>query len=135
MSKTSKELTHKNLNQKEYFNLIKNILLVAVLVVMFCTPYLRGLYFESEQLITEIVILSIFVLFWVYKWLIQDKTFLKTPIEFASLMLVAVYLLSSFTAVSQRLAVAEFLKYAMYFAVFFMISDLTKDEKEKKYVL
>ena len=135
MSKASKEITHKNIKFKEDYNIFKWILLIGLLFVMFYTPYLRGLYFESEQLVTEIILLSIFILFWIYKWLKKDRTFIKTPIEFAALGLVLVYLLSSFTAVSQRLAVAEFLKYVMYFIVFYILSDLIKGEKEKKYLL
>lgn len=116
-------------------NIFRMVLLIGILFLMFCVPYLRGLFFEAEQIVTQIVLLSIFILFWVYKWIKRDRSFIKTPIEYAAIALVLVYLMTCFTAVSQRLAVSEFLKYVMYFVVFFMISDLIKNDKEKKYVL
>jgi len=139
MSKPSKTMvsksSKKNIGDMRYLDIFKKLLLAALLFVMFYTPYLRGLYFESEQIVTEIVVLSIFILFWIYKWLKKDRTFLKTPVEYAAIGLVIAYFLTVFTAVSQRLAVREFLKYAMYFMVFLMLSDLITSEKEKRYLL
>ncbi|NLD48655.1 MAG: hypothetical protein GX660_15945, partial [Clostridiaceae bacterium] len=138
MSKAPKVVAAKKSNKNSgdtgYLKTFRILLLFGLLFVMFYTPFLRGLYFESEQLFTEIVLLSIFILFWVHKWLNKDKAFIRTPIEYASLGLVLVYLLTTFTAVNQRLAATEFLKYAMYFIVFIMLSDLVKSEKEKTYV-
>lgn len=138
MTKSKKKLLQSS-SQNEYinkhFSIFKTALLIGLLIVVFCTPYLRGLFFEAELLITEIVLLLIFILFWVYKWMINDKTFVKTPIEFAALGLLLVYILTTFTAVSQRLAISEFLKYVMFYIVFLMLSNLITSEKEKKYVL
>lgn len=106
-------------------------LLIAVLVVVFYPPFLRGLYFEDEQLPTEIFVFAVFIVFWVYKLLKRDKRFLETPIDYASLGFVIVYLLSIFVSVSTRLAIAEWLKYCMYFAVFFMLSELVDTYKSK----
>ena len=118
-----------------YLNKLKMVLLIGVLFVIFYAPYLRGLYFEPEQFLTQILLFSEFVLFWIYKLLTKDKLFLKTPIEYAAFGLTIIYLLSSFTAVSKRMAVSEFLKYAMYFAVFIMLSDLIRNDKERKIAL
>ncbi len=133
MSKVSKKLSNE-VNVK-YLDLFKMILLIGTLFIMFYVPYLRGLYFEPEQLITQIILLSIFILYSVYKLIKKENTLIKTPIEYAALGLVIVYLVTSFTAVSQRLAVSEFLKYVMYFIAFIMISDFVKSEKEKKFLL
>lgn len=124
-------ITEKVENQK----LFKLLLLIGILFVMFYTPYLRGLYFETEQFVTQIILFSLFAVYWIYKWIRKDNSFLRTPIEYTAFGMAIIYFLSSFTAVSQRLAVSEFLKYAMYFAVFYMLSDLIKTEKEKSIVL
>lgn len=128
---------NKNANMRNYEPLknFKMIILIVLLSVVFCVPYLRGLYFEPEQFLTQIITFSLFTVFWIYKWIKNDKSFLRSPIEYAGFGMTIIYLLSSFTAVSQRLAVSEFLKYAMYFVVFFMLSDLVKSEKEKSIVL
>lgn len=110
---------------------LRIVLLIAVLVVVFYPPFLRGLYFEDEQLPTEIFVFAVFIIFWVYKLLKRDKRFLETPIDYASLGFVIVYLASIFVSVSLRLAIAEWLKYCMYFAVFFMLSELVDTYKSK----
>jgi len=125
----------KNSETDKVLNIFRLALLIGVLIVSFCVPYLRGLFFESEQIVIQIILISVFILFWVYKWINKDKNFIRTPVEYAALALVLVYFLTCFTAVGRRLAVVEFLKYFMYFIVFFMISNLIKDDKEKKYVL
>lgn len=139
MSKVTKNGKSKSANgsleKQSYFDIFKFILLISTLLVVFITPYIRGLYFEPEQFVTQIILFSIFIVFWVYKWLRKDRIFLKTPIEYAGFALMLVYFLSSFTAVNQRLAVSEFLKYAMYFVVFLMLTDLIQSDREKSIVL
>jgi len=138
MNKAKSRVSNKgseNFGSVKHLNIFRIVLLIGILFVMFYVPYLRGLFFEAEQTVTQIVLLSIFILFWIYKWIKRDGSFIKTPIEYAALALVLVYFITCFTAVSQRLAVSEFLKYVMYFVVFFMISDLIKNGREKKYVL
>lgn len=114
---------------------LKVFLLIAVLIIVFYPPYLRGLYFEEEQTIAEIITLICFAVFWIYKLLKKDRVFLKTPIDYASFALMLVYLISVFVSVSLRLAIAEWIKYCMYFAVFFMISELANAFKSKMIVL
>ncbi|MEN2776294.1 O-antigen ligase family protein [Acetivibrio clariflavus] len=139
MSKTSKPMksvtSKSNMGDKKYLDIFKKLLFIGLLFVIFYTPYLRGLYFESEQVVTEIIVFSIFILFWIYKWLKRDRSFIKTPVEYAAIGLVLAYFLTIFTAVNPRLAVTEFLKYAMYFMVFLMISDFIKNEREREYLL
>ena len=119
----------------ENHKLFKLLILIGTLFVMFYSPYLRGLYFEPEQFVTQIILFSLFAIYWIYKWINKDNGFLKTPIEYTAFGMVFIYFISSFTAVSQRLAVSEFLKYAMFFVVFYMLSDMIKSEKEKSTVL
>lgn len=135
MSKATKKNASKNVLTQEQLNIFKLLLLIVTLFVSFYSPYVRGLFFEPEQFVAQIILLSIFIMYWIYKWLKNDRSFVKTPIDYAALGLVFAYFISSFTAVSQRLAVSEFLKYAMYFVVFLILSDIVNSEKEKKIVL
>ncbi len=114
------------------------VLIILICVFMFYPPFLRGLYFEEDQLPAEIFVFLIFMVFCVYKFLKKDRRFLRTPLDYAALGLVFVYFISIVlyiagirVAVAPRLAVLEWLKYCMYFSVFFMLSELITTMKTK----
>lgn len=119
---------NKDLNQYLYKNKFLSCtriaILISVLSIVFYTPYLRGLFFEPEQLKTEIFVFIIFIVFWISKLLKRDKHFLETPIDYAAFGFVIVYFISIFVAVDKHAAISEWLKYCMYFAIFSMISEL-----------
>jgi tetratricopeptide (TPR) repeat protein len=117
------------------FKGLRIFLLAAVSLVIFYPPYLQGLFFEKDVLPTAIYVFALFILFCVYKWIKKDYTFFKTPIDYAALGFVIVYAISLFTAVHTRSAIIELMKYCMYFAVFYMISDLADSMKTRKLFL
>src|SRR5690606_38999790 len=55
----------------------------------------------------------------------------KTPIDYIALAFVIVYFFSIFVAVHTRSAIIELLKYSMYFAVFYMITEIAENKKTK----
>ena len=110
---------------------MRAFLIAAMAVIIFYPPYLQGLFFEKHILPTGIFVFAVFIIFLVYKWLKKDFDFLKTPIEYIALAFVAVYFISIFNAVHTRSAIIEWLKYCMYFAVFYMITELANDLKTK----
>jgi len=105
---------------------MKTLLVAALAVIIFYPPYLQGLFFEKHVLPTGIFVFTVFIVFLVYKWLKRDFAFLKTPIEYIALAFVAVYFISIFNAVHTRSAIIEWLKYCMYFAMFYMITELAR---------
>lgn len=107
------------------------VLLALLGIVVFYPPFLRGLYFEEEQLPTEIFVFIIYLAFLAYKYIKQDKKFIKTPMEYVSLGFVLVYLVSIFASVGTREAIGEWLKYCMFFVVFIMLSELLNTYKSK----
>jgi hypothetical protein len=111
------------------------LILTSLSVIIFYPPYLQGLFFEKHQLPTEIFVFVLFIVFCIYKWLKRDFILLKTPIEYISIVFIAVYLVSIINAVHTRSAIAELLKYCMYFAVFYMVTDMTETVKIKLIVL
>ena len=115
-------------------NIVKRLrlfLLAALTVITFYPPYLQGLFFEKNVLPAQMIVFSVFIVFLVYKWLKNDYAFLKTPIDYVALGFVVVYFISIFVAVHTRSAIIEWLKYCMYFAVFYMITDLADNLKTK----
>ncbi|HEY9063019.1 MAG TPA: O-antigen ligase family protein [Pseudobacteroides sp.] len=126
----------------EKYKVFRIILITIICIFMFFPPFLRGMYFEAEQIPAEIFIFIVFTAFWAYKFLIRDKRLLVTPIDYAALAFTVIYFISILlfiigirVAVAPRLAVIEWLKYCMYIAVFIMLSDLILSMKSKLAVL
>ena len=108
---------------------LKIVLFIALSIILFYPPYVRGLFFELEQLPAIIFVLITFVVFWIYKYLKGDGRFLNTPLEYAAFAFVIVYFISIFAAVALHQAILEWLKYCMYFAVFYMLTELADSLK------
>ena len=119
------------LKRENLINRLRILLIAALTIITFYPPYLQGLYFEKHVLPTQIIVFVTFIVFLIYKLLKKDYTFFRTPIDYACLGFVIVYFISIFVAVHTRSAIIEWLKYCMYFAVFYMISDLADNLKTK----
>ncbi|WP_010681366.1 O-antigen ligase family protein [Acetivibrio cellulolyticus] len=119
-----------NINNK-YSNILAKFIIVAISILMFFAPFLQGLYFEKDQYPAEIFVFIIFGIFWIYKMVKKSKLTLSNPLEYAAFGFLAVYFISIFVAASTRAAIGEWLKYCMYFAVFFMLSDVINDYRKK----
>lgn len=133
--KKKKKEAHSKLDIQKLLNYMRLALFIAALVAVFYPPYLRGLYFETEALPTQIFVFLVLVLFWIYKFIKKDGVFLKTPVEYAAFGFVIAYFLSIFAAAGLRLAIEEWLKYCMYFAMFYMLSELTDNLWKRKLAL
>ena len=128
----AKKAKYKNgLAEHKYTTFLYKVILAAILAVVFYPPYFRGLFFENDYIKAELFVFIIFAVFWVYKLLKKEKLVFKTPIDYASFGFVVVYLLSLFAAAGLHLAVEEWLKYCMYFSVFFMLTDLAAEYKNR----
>jgi hypothetical protein len=104
--------------------------------LIFYSPFVRGMYFESEQRPAIIYTLFVFLLFWIYKWIKGEPTrFFRNKLDIALFALVAMYGLSFFWAVSKHDAIFEWLKYCMYFSVYYIISDIADTDKKKNVIL
>lgn len=114
---------------------IRRIIVLFLITISFYPPFLRGLFFDTEQLFTEAFVLSIYVLFWIYKYLLKDRRILTTPIDYVALGFVFVYFLSLFPAIDKYLAISEWLKYCMYFAIFHMVSEIVITFRAKAVLL
>lgn len=123
--------------QKESINLeipkqIKIALSSIILFVIFYAPFIRGLYFEEEQMPAEIIILSAFLAYFVSKLIYKQKFKLASPMEFASLFIVFAYIIAFFNAAFFRMAVAEWLKYLSYAAIFIVLSEFLYDKTMRR---
>lgn len=118
-----------------FFKYFKLLILALICATLFYPPFLRGLYFDKEQLPTMIFVLVIFAVFWSYKFFKGDRRFLSTPIDIASFGFAVIYMFVIFIAVDRHLATLEWLKYIMYFAVFIMLTELADSLKARAAIL
>lgn len=121
--------------QEKTSGYLRRFLLIALLVLVFYPPFFQGMFFEAEQVTAEIFVFVLFIVFWIYRRLRKDGTFLRSPMDYAGLALALVYLAAVLAAVGLRPAVQEWLKYCMFFAVFYMLSELANTDRSRTAVL
>lgn len=133
MGKHSSRKTSLQLNylSDKTVNRIEAIIIVALAAVIFYPPYLQGLFFEKHILPTGMFVFSLFIIFCYYKLLKKENVMLISSVDYIALTFVVVYFISIFAAVHTRSAIIEFLKYCMYFAVFYMVTDIAISKKAR----
>jgi tetratricopeptide (TPR) repeat protein len=108
---------------------------IGLIFLLFYPPFLRGLFFPPELLMTHMFTAVLFALCWYDKILRKDVTFLKGPLDYFALAFVFVYVFSLFDAVNMRGAVGELLKVINYFMVYWIAKETVKSEKDIKALL
>lgn len=123
-----------NLNQKKpILNVnIRVFVYIGLVFLLFYPPFLRGLFFPPELLMTHMYTAVLFALCWYDKILRRDVTFLKGPLDYLTLAFIFVYVFSLFDAVNMRGAVGELLKVINYFMVYWVTKEFVKSEKDIK---
>lgn len=116
-------------------NTLLSIGFVGLLVLLFYPPFFRGLFFQGEQQWTLIFTSLLFVITWFGKLSNREVGFLRKPVDFLALALVFSFIISFFFAANPRLAMAEIIKYTLYFLVFWLCSQLVKNNKDVKWLL
>lgn len=99
----------------------------GVLLLIVLTPYFRGLFFPGEQMTALLVALGLFALRWAVKFSRNDYSFLRTPLDWAMLALTLAFVISTFFAANIRAAIQEDIQYFLYFIVFWLVRELTRD--------
>jgi len=98
-------------------------------LVLFFSPFLRGLFFDPE-LFSALILVAVSFAFCVYDQVLRrGKLTIKEPLDLAVLSLVLAYALSLLTAVHMRAAVRELLTVTAYFMVYWMACRAAKDQK------
>lgn len=129
---------NKTTTQKDKFLSIYSVILfIALALLIFYPPYLRGLFFEQELLPTHIYSFVLFLLFLGYKYLKKDYAIFKTKLDYAAGGMVLAFLLPVLFGQSANLknAIAEVLKYCNFFAVYIMVRDLSAGERSIKAII
>lgn len=111
------------------------ILMFLLAIILFYPPYYRGLFFQTEQQWHVLFAGTLAIM--VYAWRVgQGKiAFLKKPLDYLVFGLIVCYIISFFGAAAPRLALAEIVKYIIYFLVFWMTSRIVTSTKDVNLIL
>jgi O-antigen ligase len=102
----------------------------GLFVLLFASPFLRGLFFQPELLEAHMLTAAVFALAWYDQVLRREISFLRFPLDYAVVALIAAYALSLLTAVHLRPAVGELLKVINYFMVYWIVVRAVQKEKD-----
>lgn len=107
----------------------------GLMLLVMVTPFYRGLFFAKDQLVALICALALFALWWWHKFNSGDGAFVRAPIEWAALALIAAYVLSLFVALNLRSAIQEVLNSVLYFLALWLTIETTRSDSDRKRVL
>ncbi|MBT9140717.1 MAG: hypothetical protein DDT30_01295 [Dehalococcoidia bacterium] len=108
---------------------------VGLCLLVFYPPYLRAMFFTTEQLPTHMFTLVLFILWWIVKYQRKDTLFLVTPLDWFVFAFALIYFLTLPIAINIRGAIQEFLKVANYFLVYWLASQIITTKKQARIFL
>lgn len=112
-----------------YLNL-RPFFIGGLFIALFSAPFLRGLFFQPEQLQMHMFIAVVFAFTCYDQILRREVSFLRErePLDYAVAALALAYVLSLFTAVHMRSAIGELLKYISYIMVYWIAYRAVRSE-------
>lgn len=129
--KTPKTKSVKQSNVERYFYLT----LVMFCILIFYPPFFKGLFFEVPQQWTLFFASLIFIACILWQMAKNQMRFLDGAFSYLIFALPCIYILSAFNAADLRLAVAEIVKMILYFIVFWVAGQLTREPKSSVTIL
>ncbi|MEW6662548.1 MAG: O-antigen ligase family protein [Bacillota bacterium] len=114
---------------------LRPLVLLGLAVLLFFPPFLRGLFFAPELLLTHQLAAAIFLTFILDRGIKREPATFSHPLDWLLLGLFLAYLVSISVAVNLRGAVGEALKYLNYFMVYLMVSRSALNERTINYLL
>lgn len=112
-----------------------NIIFWLLALLLFFPPFFRGLYFDTEFLLTHVVTAVIFLLVTYLKIKERSYRIIATPLDCALFAYVLVYLLSLLSAVHPGEAVYGFLRALNYFIIYWLVVQMVKSYKDYTIIL
>lgn len=109
-------------------NIIEKIIYISLCIILFILPFPRGLFFEKEIMPVQLAIYIVFILWTAYKIVNKQKFQFNSYLAIGACILPIAYMLPTFLgyAVNKTEAINYVFRYIVYFAVFIIVSDMTK---------
>jgi len=114
---------------------LRLFLLLGLYLLIFVSPFLRGLYFEKQLVPAIILVTIVFFVLIIYKVLYEDNTFLQKPIDLIMPALLLSYGLSLLTAVHRHDAIVELLKVSSFVMMYYLGVQAGKSDRDFRRLL
>lgn len=105
----------------------EHIRLVAfwgICILMFISPFFRGLFFPEDQEKALLLTTAVFLLILIWKWKFRYRDYLSHPIDFFMIAYPLTYILSAFNAANYGFAVDEITEVLLYFFAYWCFVQL-----------
>ena len=106
-----------------------------VALLLFYPPYFQALFFAPHIFINHIITALVFILVWIDKYRRRDFSFISSPLDWAIIAYAIAYALSLINAVHIGDAVYGFLKALNYFMIYWIVSQVIRDNSHIKIIL
>ena len=120
----------KDSNTRNTLTLLSSFILIVMLSVitllLFLTPFYRGLFFTHELLIAQAIIFSLLILWGAFRLIIKEGRLLGSPLDLCLILLIISYTASFSVAVNKRSALEEILKIAAYLVVYLVVAAICR---------
>lgn len=103
---------------------IEKIIFIALCILLFYPPYMRGLYFNKELLSTHIFSFILISIWLGFKIKNRDYKIISSYTDLLAFSIAILYFISIFYGVNKRLAIGEFLKYSNYLFIYLLAKEL-----------
>lgn len=119
--KNKKNNNYNKNNQKNNHHIIGKLLSWSFLALLCLSPFFRGLFFDQEMLIFQIMLGVVFGIAVWYNYKNQNNgSFLAGPLDYMVLAFAVTYLISAIDPAHARDAVGELLRVTTYFFVYWL---------------
>ncbi|MBW6464612.1 MAG: O-antigen ligase family protein, partial [Firmicutes bacterium] len=103
------------------------LMLVIVSLILFISPFYRGLFFPQELLVANAIIFGLLIVWGLFRTINYDGRLISTPLDICLAVLLIAYLISFFGfAVHKRDALEEVLKIASYIVIYLVVTDICR---------
>lgn len=133
--KTTKKVKKESEVHNNYVDSFSLIAFLGVCLLLFLTPFFRGLFFPDDQKKALLFIALSFGLILISKWRRRDNSFLSHPLDYLMVAFPLAYIISAFNAVNYGLALDEAVDVLLCFALYWCVVNLTGDRKKADILL
>ncbi|WP_069651041.1 O-antigen ligase family protein [Caloranaerobacter ferrireducens] len=121
--------------QLKTISFVERIIFIGLCIVLFFSPFFRGLYFEKELLPAHMLLFALALIWLIIKFKDKEYKLINTTLDILAVGIVFMYFISIFYGVNTRLAISEFLRYSNYLFIFLLVKDLGYIKNRKKILL
>jgi O-antigen ligase len=124
-----------NMNIDEPSRHLRSFFLLGLYMLIFLSPFWRGLYFEKDLLPAVVLAAIAFIICLAEQFITRDADFFHDPLDIAMLAIWSAYFLSLLTAVHRHDAVVELLKVSAFVMVYWMAVRAGRIERDFRRLL